>query len=91
MAVDGTRAQPPARRHFLVRASEADLICGAIRQLASGPLAEKTIAALRVAGRDAEASGSVGATFRFQAPDSAEHLMTLAAIRARGHLLVSSP
>jgi hypothetical protein len=88
MAVSGTHEHCPSRRHFLVRVSEAELICGAIRQLASGPLAEATIAALRAAGREAEVGGSGGNTFRFQAPDHAEHLVTLAAIRARGRLLV---
>ena len=78
--------EPPEQHHarrFLVRASEVELICGAIRQLASGPLAEATIATLRTAGRAAEAGGPGGATFRFQAPANAERLVTLAAIRAR--------
>ena len=70
-------------RRFLVRASEVELICGAIRQLATGPLAEATIATLRAAGRDADAGGPGGTTFRFQAPADAERLVTLAAIRAR--------
>jgi len=83
MPVRGTPEQHHARR-FLVRASEVELICGAIRQLASGPLAEATIATLRAAGHDAEAAGGPGgATFRFQAPADAERLVTLAAIRAR--------
>jgi hypothetical protein len=85
--VSGTREHRHPGRHFLVRASEAELICGAIRQLASGPLAEATIAALRAAGREAEAGGS-GGTFSFRAPDHAEHLVIRAAIRAHGRLLV---
>jgi hypothetical protein len=73
----------PAGRHFLIRCSEAELICGAVRQLASGPLADATVAALRAVSREAEAGGLGGTTFRFRAPAGAEHLMTLAAIRAR--------
>jgi hypothetical protein len=70
-------------RCFLIRRSEAELISGAIRQLASGPLAEATVAALRAVSREAEASGLGGTTFRFRPPAGAEHLVTLAAIRAR--------
>jgi hypothetical protein len=70
-------------RHFLIQASEVELICSAIRRLASGPLADATIAAIRADRRAAEASGPGGTTFRFRAPAEAEHLMTLAAIRAR--------
>ena len=88
MAVNGTPEQHPARRRFLVRASEVELICGAIRQLASGPLAEATIATLRAAARDAEAGGPGGATFDVQVPANAEHLVALAAIRAHGYLVV---
>jgi hypothetical protein len=75
--------EPISGRHFLIRRSEAELICGALRELASGPLAEATEAALRAVSREAEASGLGGPTFRFRAPAGAEHLVTLAAIRAR--------
>jgi hypothetical protein len=85
--VSGTREHRPPRRHFLVRASEAELICGAIRQLASGPLAEATIAALRAAGREA-AAGGPGGTFFFEAPEHAEHLVIRAAIRVHSRLLI---
>jgi hypothetical protein len=88
MAVaSGTREHRHPGRHFLVRASEAELICGAIRQLASGPLAEATIAALRAAGREAQAGGP-GGTFFFEAPEHSEHLVIRAAIKVNSHLLV---
>jgi hypothetical protein len=73
----------PLGRHFLIRHSEAERICGAVRQLASGPLADATVAALRAVSREAEAGRPGGTTCRFRAPAGAEHLMTLAAIRAR--------
>jgi hypothetical protein len=82
MPAKGLNELEPAGRHFLIRCSEAELICGAVRQLASGPLADATVAALRAVSREAEASG-LGGTLRFRAPAGAEHLMTLAAIRAR--------
>jgi len=90
MAVSGTPKRRSPSRTLSVRASEAELICGAIGRLASGPLAEATVAALRVAGREAEAGGSAGATFRFEAPEHGEHLVMRAAIMVRGRLVVGA-
>jgi hypothetical protein len=98
MIASGMHEDGPSGRHFLIRVAEAQLICTAIRRLASGPLAEATIEALEAACLEAEVSGSGGTAFRFRAPAHAGHLMTLAAIRARGdagepfglHLLVGA-
>ena len=70
-------------RHFLIRPSEVDGICAALRRIASGPLVVSTIDVLRAAQRQAEAAGDER-IFRFKPPEGAECLMTLAAIRARG-------